>query len=79
MSKPVNLSQYRKAKARDDKRAKGSANAAAFGLTREQKTVAQIENARIGKNLDGKALQTPSDDTKPCPETPHSDGTKDPG
>lgn len=46
MSKPVNLNQYRKQKARADKRARADENAVKFGRSRSEK---ELEKARRGK------------------------------
>jgi len=55
MSKIINLNQFRKATARQDKRAKAGENAVKFGRTKAQK---ELENARAAKarrDLDGKS------------------------
>lgn len=55
MSKIINLNQFRKATARQDKRAKADENAVKFGRTKAQK---ELENARAAKarrDLDGKS------------------------
>ena len=70
MSKAINLRQYRKAKARDDKRRQGDANAAVSGLSKAQKIQAERENSRFVRDIDGKALQRPSRDTEPGTKMP---------
>jgi hypothetical protein len=55
MSNVTNLNQFRKTKARAEKRAKADENAVKFGRTKAQKA---LENARAEKarrNLDGKS------------------------
>ncbi|WP_299041701.1 DUF4169 family protein [uncultured Tateyamaria sp.] len=58
MSTPVNLNKVRKARARADKKARAEANTVAFGLTKVEKDRAKRENARIARDLDGKAAET---------------------
>ncbi|QOL79935.1 DUF4169 family protein [Pseudooceanicola spongiae] len=58
MSKVTNLNQFRKSRARDEKRAKGDANAARFGRSKAERTLeeerARLESARLeGHKLDG--------------------------
>ena len=53
MSKVVNLSNFRKQKARADKRAAGDANAAQHGLSKAQKALAKARRAKADKDLDG--------------------------
>lgn len=52
MSKPVNLNQARKAKARAEKRVQGDANAAKFGRTKAQKAVEDADRERTAQTLD---------------------------
>lgn len=53
MAKPVNLNQFRKKKARADKKAKAEENVVRFGQTGDQKRLdrARVEKAR--RDLDG--------------------------
>jgi len=50
MSKVVNLNQFRKSKARAEKRAKADENAVTFGLTKDQK-------ARARKNAEAETTK----------------------
>ncbi len=52
MSKVVNLNQFRKSKARADKRAKADENAVTFGLTKDQKARARKAAETDKKKLD---------------------------
>ncbi|WP_425070271.1 DUF4169 family protein [Sagittula sp. S175] len=61
MSKVVNLSNFRKQKARADKRAAGDANAAQHGLSKAQKALAKARLEKAEKQLDGH--KTDSDET----------------
>lgn len=55
MSNVTNLNQFRKTKARAEKRAKADENAVKFGRTKAQKALekARVEKAR--RDLDGKS------------------------
>ena len=53
MTDIINLRTARKAKARAAAEAKASANRAAFGRTKAEKSVAAIETARTDRALDG--------------------------
>ena len=52
MSKPINLNQARKAKARAEKRAKGDENAAKFGRSKAQKATEAADRDRAIRTLD---------------------------
>lgn len=52
MSKPVNLNQFRKQKARADKHARADENAVKFGRTKGQKTLEETRAEQIAKALD---------------------------
>lgn len=52
MSKPINLRQVRKQRGRDEKRAKGDANAAKFGEARHVQVVRRAEDERAGRAHD---------------------------
>ncbi|MGX9354188.1 DUF4169 family protein [Roseobacteraceae bacterium S113] len=68
--KPVNLNQFRKQKARAQKRARGDANAAKFGRTKaEQEKTSKIQSLDASR-LDGHALQKPHSSDKSSKETP---------
>lgn len=47
MSKPVNLGQHRKQRARQEKRVQGNANAAKFGETKHQRNARDSETQRV--------------------------------
>ncbi len=53
MTDIINLRTARKAKARADAEAKASANRAAFGRTKTEKSAAATEAARNDRALDG--------------------------
>ncbi|MDO6587171.1 DUF4169 family protein [Salipiger sp. 1_MG-2023] len=65
MTTPVNLNRYRKDKARAEKRAQASSNAAKFGRTRAEKALDTARSDKAGRNLDGHRID-PAEDT---PET----------
>lgn len=52
MSKPINLRQVRKQRGRDEKRAKGDANAAKFGEARYQQGIRRAEHDRAERAHD---------------------------
>lgn len=49
MTKPINLRQARKQRARDEKRARGDANAAKHGEAKRDREIRQAEADRIGR------------------------------
>ncbi len=51
--KPVNLNQFRKQKARAEKRARADVNAAKFGRSKAEKTRDAAEAEAAAKRLDG--------------------------
>lgn len=55
MSNVTNLNQFRKAKAREDKRAKADANAVKFGRTKAQKDLEKARAEKAKRDLDGKS------------------------
>jgi len=55
MSKIINLNQFRKATARQDKRAKAGENAVKFGRTKAQKELEKARAAKARRDLDGKS------------------------
>jgi hypothetical protein len=55
MSKVTNLNQFRKAKARDDKRAKADENAVKFGRTKAQRDLEKAQAEKTRRDLDGKS------------------------
>ncbi|MFP7675168.1 DUF4169 family protein [Marivita sp. S0852] len=55
MNTVTNLNQFRKAKARRDKRAKADENAVKFGRTKAQKDVEAARAAKAKRDLDGKS------------------------
>ena len=50
---PVNLSRFRKERAREEARAKADANAARFGRTREERALEQARAEKAARELDG--------------------------
>ncbi|MEM9129004.1 MAG: DUF4169 family protein [Pseudomonadota bacterium] len=52
MSQPVNLNQFRKAKARAEKRANADENAVKFGRTKAQRQVEEAEAEKARKTID---------------------------
>ncbi len=52
MSKITNLNQFRKQKARADKRVQGDENAVKFGRTKAQKTLEDAERDKARAELD---------------------------
>ncbi|ATG46648.1 DUF4169 family protein [Celeribacter ethanolicus] len=52
MSTVTNLNQFRKRKARAEKRAQGDENAVKFGRTKAQKTLEEAQKARMNAALD---------------------------
>ena len=55
MSNVTNLNQFRKTKARSDKRAKADENAVKFGRTKAQKALAKARAEKAKRDLDGKS------------------------
>jgi hypothetical protein len=54
MTEPINLNRFRKAKARDAKRARAEENAVKFGRTKAERAADQAEPRRLSRDLDGK-------------------------
>ncbi|SFA78688.1 protein of unknown function [Poseidonocella pacifica] len=54
MSKPVNLNQIRKARARAEKKAEADRNAVAFGRSRAEKSLDRARKEKAERGLDGK-------------------------
>ena len=52
MSQPVNLNQFRKAKARAEKRANADENAVKFGRTKAQRQVEKAEAETAPRTID---------------------------
>jgi hypothetical protein len=50
-----NLNQFRKTKARADKRAKADENAVKFGRTKAQKALEKAQAEKARRDLDGKS------------------------
>jgi len=50
---PVNLSRFRKERARQDARAKADANAAKFGRTKEERALEEARAQKAARSLDG--------------------------
>ncbi|MEN8660401.1 DUF4169 family protein [Marivita sp.] len=55
MSNVTNLNQFRKTKARSDKRAKADENAVKFGRTKVQKDLEKAQAEKAKRDLDGKS------------------------
>ena len=55
MSKITNLNQFRKTKARADKRAQADENAVKFGRTKAQKDLEKAQADKARRDLDGKS------------------------
>ncbi|MCT4558493.1 MAG: DUF4169 family protein [Pelagimonas sp.] len=58
MSKIVNLNQFRKTRARDDKRRKADDNAALHGLKKSEKELAKARRDKAKRDLDGHECDT---------------------
>ncbi|MBT9383688.1 DUF4169 family protein [Pseudooceanicola sp. CBS1P-1] len=57
MSSVTNLNQFRKQKARAEKRAQGDANAAKFGRSKAERQKAEAEERQAERRLDGHRLE----------------------
>ncbi|MCI5110763.1 MAG: DUF4169 family protein [Marivita sp.] len=55
MSSVTNLNQFRKTKARAEKRAKADENAVKFGRTKAQKALEKAQAEKARRDLDGKS------------------------
>ena len=55
MSNVTNFNQFRKTKARQDKRAKADENAVKFGRTKAQRDLEKARAAKAKRDLDGKS------------------------
>ncbi|OSQ51239.1 DUF4169 family protein [Marivita geojedonensis] len=55
MSNVTNLNQFRKTKARAEKRAKADENAVKFGRTKAQKALEKAQAEKAKRDLDGKS------------------------
>ncbi len=60
-SGPVNLRQFRKRKAREEKERQAEANRIAYGRTKAEKSVTKAENLRSLREHDRKRLEKPHD------------------
>jgi hypothetical protein len=67
MSKPVNLRQFRKQKARADKAERAQANRVAHGQPKAATQLAQLSTEKSVRELDGKKREV--DSTPPANET----------
>jgi len=54
MSSPVNLNQFRKQKARAEKRARAGENAGKFGRSKAEKVLDKARTEQSDRDLDGK-------------------------
>ena len=66
MSKPINLRQYRKRKARDEKAREAEANRVVHGTPKAVRELEAARRAQLAKNVDGHRLESGS-------ETPDGD------
>ncbi|WP_121629674.1 DUF4169 family protein [Tropicibacter alexandrii] len=57
MSKVVNLTRFRKQKAREDKRRAGDENAVRHGVSKAQKSLDQARADKDRRDLDGHELE----------------------
>lgn len=58
MSQVTNLNQFRKQKARAEKRAQGDANAAKFGRTKAERDLEPARKDKERRDLDGHKRET---------------------
>lgn len=58
MSQVTNLNQFRKQKARAEKRAQGDANAAKFGRTKAERDLEAARKDKARRDLDGHERET---------------------
>ncbi|GHF67898.1 DUF4169 family protein [Seohaeicola zhoushanensis] len=58
MSQVTNLNQFRKQKARAEKRAQGDANAAKFGRTKAERDLEAARKDKARRDLDGHKRET---------------------
>lgn len=58
MTEPINLNNYRKAKARAMRRVSGDENAAKFGRSKDEKTLASLRNEKTQRDHDGHEKDT---------------------
>lgn len=68
MSNVTNLNQFRKAKARAEKRAVADENAAKFGRTKAQKRLEEAEAAKARATLEAHRREDTRRDPPPDPE-----------
>ena len=71
MSKPINLRQARKRKAREDKAKQADANRLAHGTPKAVRDLEAARRAKLAKQVDGRKLRSPN------PEFPDEPGTSD--
>lgn len=62
MADVVNLRQFRKAKARDEKQALAEQNRISFGRTKDEKTLTRTLNEKAARDHAQGRLEKPSDD-----------------
>lgn len=63
-SNVTNLNQFRKAKARAEKRARADENAVKFGRTKAQKSIEEAQKSKAESELDGHELGGRERDTQ---------------
>lgn len=57
MGKPVNLNQFRKQKARAEKKARADENAVKFGRSKADKQLDRARADKAGRDLDGHEVE----------------------
>lgn len=62
MAEITNLNQFRKQKARAEKKARGDANAAKFGRTRAERTQSEASEEAARRQLDGHKREPGTDE-----------------
>lgn len=64
-SKPINLRQVRKRKAREDKAKQAEANRVAHGTPKAVRDLAEARRAKLVRDVDGKKRETPDRSNEP--------------
>ena len=67
MTRPINLRQARKRKARDDEAKQAEANRVARGAPKAVRALEAARRARLAKRVDRRRLQSPNPE---CPDEP---------
>jgi hypothetical protein len=66
MGKPVNLNRYRKTQARAEQKARADQNAVKFGLSKQEKELAEARSQKASRDLDGNKASPATDGHKDC-------------